>query len=63
MRAGLNLQGPRRPVAPKVVGFALFVITGCGNPSIQGDCTNTDGKYVNGTFVAQHRGAGPAGRL
>jgi Flp pilus assembly protein TadG len=35
----------------KVVGFAWFVITGCGNPSIQGNCTNSDGKYVNGTFV------------
>jgi Flp pilus assembly protein TadG len=35
----------------KVVGFAWFVITGCGNPSIQGNCQNSDGKYVNGTFV------------
>lgn len=35
----------------QVVGFAWFVITGCGNPSIQGNCANSDGKYVNGTFV------------
>ena len=35
----------------QVVGFAYFVITGCGNPSIQGSCANSDGKYVNGTFV------------
>ena len=35
----------------EVVGFAWFVITGCGNPSIQGSCANSDGKYVNGTFV------------
>jgi Flp pilus assembly protein TadG len=35
----------------QVVGFAWFVITGCGNPSIQGSCKNSDGKYVNGTFV------------
>ncbi len=35
----------------QVVGFAWFVITGCGNPSIQGTCANSDGKYVNGTFV------------
>lgn len=51
MRAGLNLQGSRRPVALKVVGFAWFVITGCGNPSIHGNRTNGDGKCVNGTFV------------
>jgi Flp pilus assembly protein TadG len=35
----------------QIVGFAWFVITGCGNPSIQGSCANSDGKYVNGTFV------------
>lgn len=35
----------------EIVGFAWFVITGCGNPSIQGSCANSDGKYVNGTFV------------
>jgi len=35
----------------QIVGFAWFVITGCGNPSIQGSCSNSDGKYVNGTFV------------
>ena len=35
----------------QIVGFAWFVITGCGNPSIQGNCKNSDGKYVNGTFV------------
>ncbi len=35
----------------KIVGFAYFVITGCGNPSIQGSCSNSDGKWVNGTFV------------
>jgi hypothetical protein len=35
----------------QVVGFAWFVITGCGNPSIQGNCKNSDGKYVNGIFV------------
>jgi Flp pilus assembly protein TadG len=35
----------------RIVGFAWFVITGCGSPSIQGNCKNSDGKYVNGTFV------------
>jgi hypothetical protein len=35
----------------QIVGFAWFVITGCGNPSKQGSCANSDGKYVNGTFV------------
>jgi Flp pilus assembly protein TadG len=35
----------------KIVGFAWFVITGCGNPSIPGSCANSDGKWVNGTFV------------
>ena len=35
----------------KIVGFAWFVITGCGNPSQPGACKNSDGKYVNGTFV------------
>jgi Flp pilus assembly protein TadG len=35
----------------KVVGFAYFVITGCGNPTKPGPCSNSDGKYVNGTFV------------
>ena len=35
----------------RVVGFAYFVITGCGNPTKPGPCTNSDGKYVNGTFV------------
>ena len=35
----------------KIVGFAYFVITGCGNPTKPGPCSNSDGKYVNGTFV------------
>jgi Flp pilus assembly protein TadG len=35
----------------RVVGFAWFVITGCGNPSKPGPCVNSDGKWVNGTFV------------
>jgi Flp pilus assembly protein TadG len=35
----------------KIVGFAWFVITGCGSPSKQGSCSNSDGKDVNGTFV------------
>ena len=39
----------------RVVGFAYFVITGCGSPSIQGICKNSDGKYVNGTFVGVAR--------
>ena len=34
----------------RVVGFAYFVITGCGNPTKPGTCTNSDGKYVNGTL-------------
>jgi len=51
----LNTNGsatwPNGSSQVQVVGFAWFVITGCGNPSIQGGCTNSDGKYVNGTFV------------
>jgi hypothetical protein len=35
----------------QVVGLAYFVITGCGNPSTPGPCANSDGKWVNGTFV------------
>jgi Flp pilus assembly protein TadG len=51
----LNTDGsttwPNGSSQVKVVGFAWFVITGCGSPSIQGTCKNSDGKYVNGTFV------------
>jgi Flp pilus assembly protein TadG len=51
----LNTNGsttwPNGSSQVKVVGFAWFVITGCGNPSRQGSCRNSDGKYVNGTFV------------
>jgi hypothetical protein len=51
----LNTNGtttwPNGSSQVQVVGFAWFVITGCGNPSIQGNCANSDGKYVNGTFV------------
>jgi hypothetical protein len=36
----------------RIVGFAWFVITGCGNPSKPGPCSNSDGKWVNGTFVS-----------
>jgi Flp pilus assembly protein TadG len=50
-----NLAGgttwPNGSSQVRVVGFAYFVITGCGSPSIQGSCKNSDGKYVNGTFV------------
>jgi hypothetical protein len=50
-----NLAGgttwPNGSSQVRVVGFAYFVITGCGNPSVQGTCKNSDGKYVNGTFV------------
>jgi Flp pilus assembly protein TadG len=51
----LNTNGgtswPNGSSQVQIVGFAWFVITGCGNPSIQGNCKNSDGKYVNGTFV------------
>jgi len=51
----LNTNGsttwPNGSSQVQVVGFAWFVITGCGNPSQQGSCANSDGKYVNGTFV------------
>ena len=51
----LNTNGsttwPNGSSQVQVVGFAWFVITGCGNPSQQGNCANSDGKYVNGTFV------------
>jgi Flp pilus assembly protein TadG len=51
----LDLSGgttwPNGSSRVQVVGFAWFVITGCGDPSIQGSCTNSDGKEVNGTFV------------
>jgi putative Flp pilus-assembly TadE/G-like protein len=46
-----NATWPNGSSQVQIVGFAWFVITGCGNPSIQGSCTNSDGKYVNGTFV------------
>lgn len=50
-----NLAGgttwPNGSSQVRVVGFAYFVITGCGSPSQQGNCKNSDGKYVNGTFV------------
>jgi hypothetical protein len=50
-----NLAGgttwPNGSSKVKIVGFAWFVITGCGSPSKQGTCSNPDGKYVNGTFV------------
>ena len=50
-----NLAGgttwPNGSSQVRVVGFAYFVITGCGSPSIQGNCKNSDGKYVNGIFV------------
>jgi Flp pilus assembly protein TadG len=51
----LNTSGgttwPNGSSQVQIVGFAWFVITGCGSPSIQGNCKNSDGKYVNGTFV------------
>ncbi len=51
----LNTSGgtswPNGSSQVQIVGFAWFVITGCGDPSIQGNCKNSDGKYVNGTFV------------
>ena len=34
-----------------VVGFAYFVITGCGDPDHPTYCRNSDGKQVNGVFV------------
>jgi type II secretory pathway pseudopilin PulG len=51
----LNTSGgtswPNGSSQVQIVGFAWFVITGCGDPSIQGNCKNSDGKDVNGTFV------------
>jgi len=51
----LNTNGsatwPNGSSQVKIVGFAWFVITGCGSPSVQGNCKNSDGKWVNGTFV------------
>jgi hypothetical protein len=35
----------------RLVGFAYFVITGCGTPSKPGPCSTSDGRTVNGTFV------------
>jgi hypothetical protein len=35
----------------KVVGFAWFVITSCGDPLNPSYCSNSDGKQVNGVFV------------
>jgi Flp pilus assembly protein TadG len=34
-----------------VVGFAWFVITNCGDPASPSQCSNSDGKQVNGVFV------------
>jgi Flp pilus assembly protein TadG len=43
---------PNGSSAPmKVVGFAWFVITSCGDPANPSYCGNSDGKQVNGTFV------------
>jgi Flp pilus assembly protein TadG len=36
----------------KVVGFAWFVITSCGDPAHPTYCGNSDGKQVNGVFVS-----------
>lgn len=51
----LNINGsrawPNGSSQVRVVGFAWFVITGCGSPSKPGPCSNSDGKWVNGTFV------------
>jgi Flp pilus assembly protein TadG len=51
----LNTSGgttwPNGSSQVRIVGFAWFVITGCGNPTKPGPCSNSDGKYVNGTFV------------
>ncbi len=46
-----GLTWPAGSSSVTVVGFAYFVITGCGSPSKQGTCSTPDGKYVNGTFV------------
>jgi len=34
-----------------VVGFAWFIITNCGDPANPSQCSNSDGKQVNGVFV------------
>jgi hypothetical protein len=34
-----------------VVGFASFVITGCGSPAHTGPCSNTDAKNLSGVFI------------
>ncbi len=51
----LNTSGgttwPTGHSSVRIVGFAWFVITGCGDPSKLGPCDNSDGKWVNGTFV------------
>ncbi len=36
----------------KVVGFAWFIITSCGDPTHPSYCSNSDGKQVNGVFVS-----------
>jgi Flp pilus assembly protein TadG len=46
-----NTTWPNGSSQVRVVGFAWFVITGCGNPTKPGPCSNSDGKWVNGTFV------------
>jgi Flp pilus assembly protein TadG len=52
----VNMSGgttwPTGHSSVRVVGFAWFVITGCGNPTKPGPCSNSDGKWVNGTFVS-----------
>ena len=52
----LNTNGsttwPNGSSQVRIVGFAWFVITGCGNPTKPGPCSNSDGKWVNGTFVS-----------
>jgi len=42
---------PQGNTSVKIVGFATFVITGCGTPSHLGPCDNQDAKQLNGTFV------------
>ena len=52
----LNTNGsttwPNGSSQVRIVGFAWFVITGCGNPTKPGPCSNSDGRWVNGTFVS-----------
>ena len=42
---------PSPPNRVKVVGFAVFVITNCGNGPVYSQCNSSDGGQVNGVFV------------